>query len=495
MKKTLYIILALITLGSCTRESVPNAQQEEMRFTVTWGDDDLTKTQIDPTDITKVLWSPDEYFKFYSGTMGGVFYSMNAVPARTAEVRGGMAPLDGTSGVTTNTYWAIYPYQYAGSMSPDQSSVTVTIPTTLTGAEESFAKNMAVAVARSDNGYKQLTFYNVCGGIRFTVEEPGIKVVQFASVDQEPLSGEVTVQMVNGLPKVTKVNTSIPYVNVTAPDSTFVPGHHYYAMMLPTQTLTSGLNINCIKAGTSDMHVVASTKGKAVQRARIGMLDNIDHGLWNATPVTPTAVDLGGSVLWSNVNLGAASPEAFGNYYAWGETDIKDEYTWDNYKWGTMDALTKYCRDSQYGTVDDKTTLDSEDDAATAAWGDGWRIPSYSDWSFLINNCTWTKTFVSGIPVYKITSKMAGYTDKYILLPVTGAWEAYMSAMKDDGYIENYNANEAFYHQNAIDYNMNYYSYSFRVPENMNSNYPNSIQTQHMRYLPASIRPVKSRNP
>ena len=47
----------------------------------------------------------------------------------------------------------------------------------------------------------------------------------------------------------------------------------------------------------------------------------------------PKAVDLGLSVKWADRNLGATSPEGYGDYYAWGETTTKSRYSWNNYKW------------------------------------------------------------------------------------------------------------------------------------------------------------------
>ena len=78
-------------------------------------------------------------------------------------------------------------------------------------------------------------------------------------------------------------------------------------------------------------------------------------------------IDLGLSVKWATCNVGASKPENYGDYYAWGETTTKSDYSWETYKWckGTDDTITKYCTDSDYGTVDNRTTLTSSDDVAT----------------------------------------------------------------------------------------------------------------------------------
>ena len=102
------------------------------------------------------------------------------------------------------------------------------------------------------------------------------------------------------------------------------------------------------------------------------------------TPVTPPAetqyeaVDLGLSVKWASCNVGATTPEDCGDYYAWGEIEEKENYDWSTYKWcnGSYDTQTKYCTNSSYGTVDNKTTLDLEDDVAHVKWGGSWRMPT-----------------------------------------------------------------------------------------------------------------------
>ena len=103
--------------------------------------------------------------------------------------------------------------------------------------------------------------------------------------------------------------------------------------------------------------------------------------------VTAEAVDLGLSVMWSSCNLGAEKPEDYGDYYAWGETETKENYSWGTYKWcnGDYNNLTKYNNSSSYGTVDNKTVLETEDDVAHVKLGGNWRIPTISEVDELIS--------------------------------------------------------------------------------------------------------------
>ena len=94
-------------------------------------------------------------------------------------------------------------------------------------------------------------------------------------------------------------------------------------------------------------------------------------------------VDLGlpSGLKWATCNVGASSPEVYGGYYAWGETEEKSSYSWSTYKWcnGSYDTMTKYCTSSSYGTVDNKTTLDPQDDVAHVKWGGRWRMPTLEE--------------------------------------------------------------------------------------------------------------------
>ena len=124
-------------------------------------------------------------------------------------------------------------------------------------------------------------------------------------------------------------------------------------------------------------------------------------------------VDLGLSVKWATCNVGATTPEEYGDYFAWGETEPKEDYSWTTYKWcnGTKDTQTKY------GTVDNKTVLDKEDDAAAVHWGGNWRMPTKEEQDELREKCTWTWTIQNGVNGYKVTSKTNGNS---IFLPAAG---------------------------------------------------------------------------
>ena len=118
-------------------------------------------------------------------------------------------------------------------------------------------------------------------------------------------------------------------------------------------------------------------------------------------------VDLGlpSGNLWAECNLGASSPEAYGDYYAWGEVEPKQEYTYPNHKWYKEGAPSLGF--TKYNNEDGKLTLEDEDDAVIQKLGNGWRTPTLADFRELTNQkyTTIKKTTLNGVAGYQITSK------------------------------------------------------------------------------------------
>ena len=130
-------------------------------------------------------------------------------------------------------------------------------------------------------------------------------------------------------------------------------------------------------------------------------------------------VDLGLSVKWATMNIGASSPEDYGDYFAWGETSPKASYSWDTYKLcenGDAKQLTKYNNKSNRGMVDNKFTLDLSDDAARANWEGEWHIPTTEECEELTTKCTWKYFTQGGVNGCKVT----GPNGQTIFLPAAG---------------------------------------------------------------------------
>ena len=108
---------------------------------------------------------------------------------------------------------------------------------------------------------------------------------------------------------------------------------------------------------------------------------------------TDQKVDLGLSVCWAGWNVGASSPEEYGDYYAWGETIDKSDYTEDSYQ---------YYNGSDYVNIGSNIS-GTRYDVARAQWGGSWRMPANAEFEELINRCTWTWTTYNNVNGYKVT--------------------------------------------------------------------------------------------
>lgn len=192
-------------------------------------------------------------------------------------------------------------------------------------------------------------------------------------------------------------------------------------------------------------------------------------------------VDLGGSVLWAPYNVGASKPTEYGDYFAWGETSPKTIYNWDSYEYcngvvGTYPQLTKYNTSSKYGTVDNKTVIETSDDVAAQKWKGNWRMPTLDEMKELLTECTCTwvsnykDTNVSG---YEITT-----SDNSIFLPAAGR---YINSSVESS------AEYVYYWANSI--------HSGDDRSNDMFGYSDGLYTSSIyRYYGYTIRPVKSKS-
>ena len=140
-------------------------------------------------------------------------------------------------------------------------------------------------------------------------------------------------------------------------------------------------------------------------------------------------LELPSGTLWARTNVGANSPEDYGEFFAWGETQPKDNYSWSNYQHAIVDDsnfwLTKYCNNYTIGYHnywDTFTDLQYGDDAATANWDNEWQMPSNEQWMELINSENTSAAWVTqdGQQGLLVTSNRNG---KSIFLPGAGYYK------------------------------------------------------------------------
>lgn len=164
------------------------------------------------------------------------------------------------------------------------------------------------------------------------------------------------------------------------------------------QTITVTSDMTLYAQWTSNGTSGGGQSGSGTHTGGNGVLNGHDY------------VDLGlpSGTLWATCNVGANSPEEYGDYFAWGETTAKETYYLDTYKYYDGSNWTKY--------TDHLTILEASDDAATANWGSGWRMPTYDEMKELKNNCTVTWTIQNGVNGCLFT----GSNGNSIFLPAAG---------------------------------------------------------------------------
>ena len=220
-------------------------------------------------------------------------------------------------------------------------------------------------------------------------------------------------------------------------------------------------------------NVKALHEGTARITARAGDVSAVCSVTVNAKPVIPTfaAVDMGLSVQWANMNLGASDMAEAGQYYAWGEIAPKADYSWTTYSFCGGTAATI----NRYGDMDDTYTLKPEDDAASVAKGDGWRIPTKHEFKELIDNCdlVWCDSPAG----YRLVSKING---NELFLPASGHMEGAQPA-QSASIARYWTSSTGSYEEEAVYYGM-YDSRGLTISRNSGE-----------RALGYAIRPVQGR--
>ena len=201
-------------------------------------------------------------------------------------------------------------------------------------------------------------------------------------------------------------------------------------------------------------------------------------------------VDLGlpSGTLWATCNVGAETPEDYGDYFAWGETQPKDTYDWSNYKYcnGSSRMLTKYCNKSEYGYngfTDNLTVLQPSDDAATMNWGTIWRIPTKEEWEELCQYTTMVLTSQNGVEGCRFT----GLNGNSLFLP-GGSYRS--GRIRENTDMAGPDGSEGEYLSSSLCTNWPIYAWWFIFDQTYASGY--LMQDGPSRDVGRTVRPVRS---
>ena len=199
---------------------------------------------------------------------------------------------------------------------------------------------------------------------------------------------------------------------------------------------------------------------------------NFPGGGWSVELASELYVDLGltSGLKWAKCNVGAEAETDYGDHFTWGETATKSNYAWSTYfdnPGGDGTTFTKYA-------LDKKTQLDLEDDAAYAALGGKFRMPTDAEWKELIDECnlTW-KTTEAGYASngYLVT----GPNEKTIYLPFAGYW---------DGTVYSNAGSYVYYWSSSLNESQSDYAWSWSFYS------AGKVKFGIPRFAGASVRPV-----
>ena len=363
------------------------------------------------------LWEAGDVVGIFPDKGDQVSFAMDeGAGMQTATFNGGGWALKASS-----TYAAYYPHNF-------YNRDLTAIPVSYEGQEQSGNNSTAHLGAYDFMAASVTTPSN--GAVAFDMQHMGALVMLQAELDEAKTLTNValkastpafveagTIDLTAMDPQITSTASTnihnIPLENFTVASN---ETSTIYFMLAPTNLLGETLEITLSDEDGEYIKFEAAGKNIVAGTAYAYTLTNGEK----LNTVTYNAVDLGlpSGTLWADRNVGADVPEAYGDYFAWGETEPKSTYSWSTYKWcnGSSTSMTKYCTNSWCGTVDYKTVLDLEDDAAYVNMGADWRMPTYAEVKELMSNCTTTWTTQNGVKGYKVTGK----NGNSLFLPAAG---------------------------------------------------------------------------
>lgn len=243
--------MTLALVLSCTSAEVPQTPEmpdEEVPGLCTIYASTETQPQqknVIDNDSFQTSWTSGDAINVFFGPVNSRFVTSES--GDVAQFKGSIDVVTGGGeGLTDDTsLWGVYPYNASNTC--DGNTITLTLPATQSPAENTFANGLFPQIARSRNFY--MTFYNLCGCIRFTVSNPDIKTVTLSGNNNEPLAGKVRATM-DKVPVVEDVIFPETKLTMNAPDGGyFKPGVNYYFVLVPT-TFSNGLTMTYYKENT-----------------------------------------------------------------------------------------------------------------------------------------------------------------------------------------------------------------------------------------------------
>lgn len=271
--------IAICSVIACQVEDIPSDESTEEKVTFTFyaeGAENETKT-IRQGDGA-VWWDANENIKIFCNGISGKFTSDNKEPSATATFTGSFEAPVTLKDITEKGIMALYPYQEDAIY--EDGTLTFSLPSEQVATKGTFGRDLFPCIASSTD--TNLSFYNVCSGIKFSVVNDDIKSVTFKTSEEEPIAGLIEVDYFwNDMPSV-KVKEGVSEVTVYAPDNGyFEPGEFYYITILPPPAPTyyfwDGFTMIYNKDGVSDS--ITINENVPLPRSKFGVIEGKDAGL------------------------------------------------------------------------------------------------------------------------------------------------------------------------------------------------------------------------
>ena len=422
MLRSIAVMAIFGLMASCTIQEeaeLVNRPDAFNHYYATIEETSAPDTKVYADEQLKVLWNAGDCISVF----GKYTYNQEYVfKGQTGDNSGTFEKVENGAYVTGNdlpSVWAVYPYMETTSISND-GELSVVFPSVQSYADKTFGLGANVMVSATDDN--NLKFRNAGGVLVIKLYGNGVSVnsVSLKGNKGEKIAGAATVTMaVGGTPAVVMGDQATDAITLACAEPVAIGSSAdsctEFWFVLPPTEFQDGITVSV--NGEGGVFEKSTAKAISITRNHLSRMAPVEVSL--SYPV-PEAVDLGlpSGTFWASWNLGASSPKEKGELFAWGEIETKETYTLDNYKWsvGNQYRWTKYNQNFKDGSVDDNTILLPEDDAATVNLGDGWHIPSVTDWVELRDEryCAWKTSVVDGVEGSLITSLVNG---KSIFLP------------------------------------------------------------------------------
>ena len=426
MKKIVLILCAaVLALMSCNKDLTPNEAKRGEPIDVVFN---LSATHPDGggTKAVKDAWETgDVVFVFFSGQTAPAYLEMKYDGSSWVNTSKSLSLTEGETGTMTAVY---LPFGSDAVVEADGTGykfdktyysffLTSSMDYTVTGGEVSGTFAMQIP-----DGYVQFFLAenpNIIYSEDWPIElrEPHLMPMGVASISA---SGDVaTTSLAQGAPlpgymydkevKGEGESKGFVFSGILSEDARNVGTDYHFTL---------------VEGGWNGFHVSKTIEDKKLYRGpQAGRALNLQKSGWEEMDYIP--IDLGCDVdgrriYWAYQNVGAEKPEDYGDYFAWGETVAKTDYSWSTY-FDTGDGGSTF---TKYAT-DKKTVLDLEDDAARQIGKGTWRIPTDAEWTALRDeaNFKWDRTDNyegTGVAGQIVTSKVPGYEGNHIFLPAAG---------------------------------------------------------------------------